>query len=70
MIITGNCDGLLEETSGQDPRRQKIEQIKLAAERAAEITRQLIALGCEQAWQSGPDREPSKGRASELLSQL
>jgi PAS domain S-box-containing protein len=49
--IMGYADLLLDEFSGDDPRRQDIAEIKKAAERAAALTRQLLAFSRKQVLQ-------------------
>jgi PAS domain S-box-containing protein len=47
-VITGYCSLLAQKTGGDDPRRQHIEEIQKAAERAAGLTRQLLAFSRKQ----------------------
>ncbi len=41
--INGNSDLLLAELDPDDPRREEVEEIRKAADRAASLTRQLLA---------------------------
>ena len=41
--ILGNCDLMLSEMTATDPKHRDLEQIKKAGERAADLTRQLLA---------------------------
>ena len=47
-VITGNCDLLLGDTSHADPKRGPLADIHAAAERAANLTRQLLAFSRKQ----------------------
>ena len=47
-VITGNCDLLLGGTSHDDPKRGPLADIHAAAERAANLTRQLLAFSRKQ----------------------
>lgn len=47
-VITGNCSLILDDLSFDDPLRRDIEQIKRAGERAASLTRQLLAFSRKQ----------------------
>lgn len=47
-VITGNCSLILDDLSLDDPLRRDIEQIKKAGERAASLTRQLLAFSRKQ----------------------
>jgi PAS domain S-box-containing protein len=51
MTIKGCGEILLQELDPNDPRREEVEQIQKAAERAAELTRQLLAFGRKQVLQ-------------------
>ncbi|HBU69085.1 MAG TPA: hypothetical protein DEE98_01745 [Elusimicrobia bacterium] len=46
--VLGNCAVLLAEMDNGDPKRQEIEEIKMAGERAAALTSQLLAFGRKQ----------------------
>ena len=50
--ITGYADLLLEDLSPTDPRRQDADEIRKAAERAAGLTRQLLAFSRQQVLQA------------------
>ena len=47
-VITGYSDLLLRKIEGEDPMRSKVGEIKKAAERAANLTRQLLAFSRKQ----------------------
>ena len=47
-VISGNCDLLLSETPAADPRRAALADIRAAGERAANLTRQLLAFSRKQ----------------------
>ncbi len=47
-VITGYCDLLLRDIGSLDPRSVRVEQIRRAAERAAGLTRQLLAFSRKQ----------------------
>ncbi|MBI3470275.1 MAG: PAS domain S-box protein [Candidatus Solibacter usitatus] len=47
-VMNGYSDFLLEELAGQEPLRQQVQQIAKAGERAAALTRQLLAFGRKQ----------------------
>src|SRR5256884_8840144 len=47
-VITSYSDLLLEDLGSDDPKRDDIEQIRKAAEGAAALTRQLLALSRQQ----------------------
>ncbi len=47
-VITGYCELLLARLSSDEPMRKEIEQIRKAGERAASLTRQLLAFGRKQ----------------------
>jgi signal transduction histidine kinase len=49
--ITGYVDLLLEDLAAKDPRRQDAEEIRKAADRAAGLTRQLLAFSRQQVLQ-------------------
>jgi two-component system, cell cycle sensor histidine kinase and response regulator CckA len=46
--ITGYADLLLDDLSAADPRRKDVEEVRKAAERAAGLTRQLLAFSRQQ----------------------
>jgi len=46
--ITGYCEFLLEDLDGSDPRRNDVDEIKKASDRAAGLTRQLLAFSRRQ----------------------
>ena len=48
QTILGYCDMLLEELSGEDPRRRPIEQIEAAAQRSSGLTKQLLSFARKQ----------------------
>jgi len=50
--ITGFSDLLLEDLAGDDPKRQDLMEIRKAAERAAGLTRQLLAFSRQQVMQT------------------
>ncbi len=50
--ITGYADLLLEDLSPADPRRQDADEVRKAAERAAGLTRQLLAFSRQQVLQT------------------
>jgi two-component system, cell cycle sensor histidine kinase and response regulator CckA len=50
-VITGYSDLVLRRFSHDDPARPKVEEIKRAAERAADLTRQLLAFSRKQVLQ-------------------
>src|SRR5207249_3828391 len=43
-VITSYCDLLLEDLGGDDPKREDVEQVRKAADGAAALTRQLLAV--------------------------
>jgi signal transduction histidine kinase len=43
MVISANAEFLAKSTPKGDPRRDDIDQIQYAADRAADLTRQLLA---------------------------
>jgi PAS domain S-box-containing protein len=47
-VISGNCDLLLSDTSADDPTRGPLTDIRIAGERAANLTRQLLAFSRRQ----------------------
>jgi hypothetical protein len=47
-FILGRCDFAAERLSRADPVSRDLEHIRRAAERAASVTRQLLAFGCQQ----------------------
>src|SRR5260370_33572689 len=49
--IAGYVDLLLEDLAAKDPRRQDAEEIRKAADRAAGLTRQLLAFSRQQVLQ-------------------
>ena len=49
--ITGYSDLLLDDLSASDPRRQDVDEVRKAAERAAGLTRQLLAFSRQQVLQ-------------------
>ena len=49
--ITGYADLLLEDLSASDPRREDVDEVRKAAERAAGLTRQLLAFSRQQVLQ-------------------
>jgi two-component system cell cycle sensor histidine kinase/response regulator CckA len=51
MTIKGCGEILLQEFDSHDPRREEVEEIQKAAERAADLTRQLLAFGRKQVLQ-------------------
>jgi signal transduction histidine kinase/CheY-like chemotaxis protein len=50
--IAGYSDLLLEDLDARDPKRQDVEEIRAAAQRAATLTRQLLAFSRKQVLQS------------------
>jgi two-component system cell cycle sensor histidine kinase/response regulator CckA len=48
MVISGNTDLLLSETPADDPKREALTDIRKASERAASLTRQLLAFSRKQ----------------------
>lgn len=50
-VILGNCDLMLSEMAATDQKRRDLEQIRKAGERAAGLTRQLLAFSRRQAFQ-------------------
>jgi len=50
-VILGNCSFLLNDIPKSDPRRADVEQIRSTGERAANLTRQLLAFGRKQIMQ-------------------
>ena len=53
-VINGYCDLLLGEYKSGDPLRKWVEEIRQAGERAANLTRQLLAFSRKQIVQPGP----------------
>jgi two-component system cell cycle sensor histidine kinase/response regulator CckA len=51
MTIKGCSELLLNDFDGRDPRRDEVEEIRKAAERATSLTRQLLAFGRRQVLQ-------------------
>src|SRR5262249_19146767 len=47
-VILGNSELVLKAAGSDDPSRQRIEEIKIAAEEAASVTRQLLAFSRQQ----------------------
>src|SRR5450756_1908810 len=47
-VIMGNTDLLLSDTSANDPKRGPLTDVRTAAERAADLTRQLLAFSRKQ----------------------
>ncbi len=47
-VISGNCELLLSDTPADDPRRGSLADIRSASERAASLTRQLLAFSRKQ----------------------
>jgi len=64
IVISGYADNLLKTTLEEDPQRKKILQISKAAERAAALTRQLLAFSRKQILQ------PQKVDINLLISDL
>jgi two-component system cell cycle sensor histidine kinase/response regulator CckA len=50
--ITGYSDLLLEDLGPEDPKRSDVQEIRVAAQRAAALTRQLLAFSRKQVFQS------------------
>jgi CheY-like chemotaxis protein len=50
-VVSASSDMLLEELPPDDPRREEVEHIRTAAQRATVLTRQLLALGRRQMMQ-------------------
>jgi PAS domain S-box-containing protein len=48
--ITGYCDLLLRSMAAEDPRRSDVEDIRVTSQRAATLTRQLLAYSCPRSW--------------------
>ena len=47
-VISGYCEMLISNAGGDDPRRKDLEEIKTSADRAAALTRQLLAFSRKQ----------------------
>jgi PAS domain S-box-containing protein len=69
--ITGNCDLLLDEIPPDHPARPDADEIMHAAERAGDLTRQLLAFSRRQALQSKVlDINSAVSKADRLLRRL
>jgi PAS domain S-box-containing protein len=51
-VILGHCEILGDQTGMTDPSRARLEQINVAAQRAADLTRQLLAFSRQQVMQT------------------
>jgi PAS domain S-box-containing protein len=70
-IIQGQVELLLMQLGEQDPRRRKLEQIKRAGERAAGLSRQLLAFSRRQALEPRPvDLAALVGDMEKMLRRL
>src|SRR5207253_3692499 len=74
--LTGYADLLLEDLAATDPRRQDADEIHKAADRAAGLTRQLLAFSRQQVLQptvlevNKLDSDLEKMRSEEHTSEL